>query len=69
MLSDLRVFFFSHQRVWALVEEGGGQKGFEVVLGGNTNRNKLGFEDRFKRLTAAIAGRPDETKSREADAE
>lgn len=63
------VFFFSHQRVWALVEEGGGRSGYEVVLGGNTNRNKLGFEDRFKRLTAAVAGRPDETKSRDADAE
>ncbi|HYP52982.1 MAG TPA: cytochrome c biogenesis protein ResB, partial [Pyrinomonadaceae bacterium] len=45
------VFFFSHQRVWALVSESG-----EVVLGGNTNRNQLGFEDRFKRLTKAVAG-------------
>ena len=47
------VFFFSHQRVWALVEERGGG-GYEVVIGGNTNRNKLGFEDRFKRLMAAV---------------
>jgi cytochrome c biogenesis protein len=49
------VFFFSHQRVWALVEERDGG-GYEVVLGGNTNRNKLGFEDRFKKLVADIGG-------------
>src|ERR1051325_2747882 len=47
------VFFFSHQRVWALVEKRA-EGGYEVVLGGNSNRNKLGFEDRFKRLVAAI---------------
>ncbi|MCA1593995.1 MAG: cytochrome c biogenesis protein ResB [Acidobacteria bacterium] len=55
------VFFFSHQRVWALVEERGPQN-FEVVLGGNTNRNKLGFGDRFKRLTGAISGEVLEVK-------
>ncbi len=38
------VFFFSHRRVWALIENG------RVVLGGNANRNHLGFEDRFKKL-------------------
>jgi cytochrome c biogenesis protein len=50
------VFFFSHQRVWTLVEERADGKGFDVVLGGNTNRNKLGFEDRFKRLVNDIKG-------------
>lgn len=49
------VFFFSHQRVWAQIEERDAST-FEVVLGGNTNRNKLGFEDRFKRLVKAIGG-------------
>ncbi len=49
------VFFFSHQRVWALIEEREAGR-FEVVLGGNTNRNKLGFGDRFKRLAAALGG-------------
>jgi cytochrome c biogenesis protein len=48
------VFFFSHQRVWTLVEKRADGRGFDVVLGGNTNRNKLGFEDRFKRLVNAI---------------
>jgi cytochrome c biogenesis protein len=38
------VFFFSHRRVWALIEDG------RVVLGGNANRNHLGFEDRFKKI-------------------
>jgi cytochrome c biogenesis protein len=49
------VFFFSHDRVWAVVEERG-EGSFEVTLGGNTNRNHLGFGDRFKKLLAAIGG-------------
>lgn len=49
------VFFFAHQRVWAVVEERGAGK-FEVVLGGNTNRNAVAFGDRFKRLVAAVSG-------------
>jgi cytochrome c biogenesis protein len=53
------VFFFSHQRVWAMIEEGK-NGGFETVLGGNTNRNKLGFEDRFKKLTHALNGHKSE---------
>jgi cytochrome c biogenesis protein len=55
------VFFFSHQRVWAAVEDRGGGR-FEVVLGGNTNRNSLGFGDRFRKLVAAIGGEPFEVK-------
>jgi cytochrome c biogenesis protein len=55
------VFFFSHDRVWALVEEK--EEGrFEVVTGGNTNRNHLGFGDRFRKLVAAIGGEPFEVK-------
>lgn len=43
------VFFFSHRRVWALIRrsEGGGT---EIVLGGDTNRNHAGFEDKFKKI-------------------
>ena len=52
------VFFFSHQRVWAHVEERAGGTS-EVTLGGNTNRNHLGFEDRFKRLVKVIDGKAD----------
>jgi cytochrome c biogenesis protein len=42
------VFFFSHQRLWIVVEDG------NVYLGGNSNRNRLGFEDRAKNLIARI---------------
>ncbi|MGH9846907.1 MAG: cytochrome c biogenesis protein ResB, partial [Blastocatellia bacterium] len=41
-------FFFSHQRLWIVVEDG------KVSLGGDSNRNRLGFEDRAKRLIAMI---------------
>ncbi|HEX8708703.1 MAG TPA: cytochrome c biogenesis protein ResB [Pyrinomonadaceae bacterium] len=60
-LTLINVFFFSHQRVWALVEERAGEK-YEVILGGNTNRNQLAFEERFKRLANAITGQADEVE-------
>jgi hypothetical protein len=41
--------------VWAIVERGGAGD-FQIILGGNTNRNRLSFEDRFKRLVKAIRG-------------
>ncbi|HJQ34559.1 MAG TPA: cytochrome c biogenesis protein ResB [Pyrinomonadaceae bacterium] len=47
------VFLFAHQRVWARIESRGANQ-FEVVIGGNTNRNKLGFEDRFRKLVKAV---------------
>jgi cytochrome c biogenesis protein len=55
------VFFFSHDRVWAHVEEreGGGS---EVVMGGNTNRNRLAFGDRFRRLAESLGGEVTEVK-------
>jgi cytochrome c biogenesis protein ResB len=43
------VFFFSHKRVWALIEKTN-DNDIAVVLGGNTNRNEFGFEDKFKRI-------------------
>jgi cytochrome c biogenesis protein len=55
------VFFFSHERAWALVDEKDEGR-FEVVLGGNTNRNHLGFGDRFRKLSAAVGGEPVEVK-------
>lgn len=42
------VFFFSHQRLWIVVEDGA------VYLGGNSNRNRLGFEDRAKKVSELI---------------
>lgn len=47
------VFLFAHQRVWARVEPDGARE-FKVIVGGNTNRNKLGFEDRFRKLLKAV---------------
>ena len=42
------VFFFSHQRVWAVIEPDG--EGSKIHFGGNTNRNKPAFEARFNSL-------------------
>ena len=55
------VFFFAHHRIWMLIEEGEGNT-HEVVMGGNTNRNQLAFEERFRKLTAAINEQPQEVK-------
>jgi cytochrome c biogenesis protein len=44
----IAVFFFSHQRLWIVVEDG------SVYLGGDANRNRLGFEDRAKKVAALI---------------
>jgi cytochrome c biogenesis protein len=44
----IAVFFFSHQRLWIVVEDG------NVYLGGDANRNRLGFEDRAKRVAGLI---------------
>lgn len=60
------VFFFSHERVWAQVEEQGDGR-FEVVTGGNTNRNQLGFEDRFWKLMSAVGGDISDAKSAKAE--
>jgi cytochrome c biogenesis protein len=57
------VFFFSHDRVWAVIEEREA-KGCEVVLGGNTNRNKLAFGDRFRRMVEGIGGEPLEVEKK-----
>lgn len=47
-LTLIAVFFFSHQRLWIVVEEG------NVYIGGDANRNRLGFEDRAKKVAALI---------------
>jgi cytochrome c biogenesis protein len=60
-LTLVYVFFFSHQRAWALIEEKA-DKTYDVILGGNTNRNKLAFETRFKRLTNILSGHPQEVE-------
>lgn len=47
-LALLSTFLFAHQRLWIVVEDG------KVWLGGDTNRNKLGFEDRVQKIAAKI---------------
>ena len=47
------VFFVSHKRIWALIEETN-KNDYEVVLGGNTNRNEQGFEDKFKKIVGDL---------------
>lgn len=42
------VFFFSHQRVWAVIEPA--ERETKVYFGGNTNRNRPAFEERFNKL-------------------
>ena len=48
------VFFFSHQRVWAVIEPDG--RGSKIYFGGNTNRNKPAFEGRFNTLVQSVTG-------------
>src|SRR5436305_391283 len=48
-LTLVAVFFFSHQRVWAAIEQTGNNR-FDVVLGGNTNRSMNAFDEKFKRF-------------------
>ena len=48
------VFFISHQRIWAMIEKKEISNNYEILLGGNTNRNHLGFEDKFKRIVNQI---------------
>lgn len=54
-LSLAAVFFFSHQRIWVLVEpvaEGGSR----IVIGGNTNRNQTAFEEKLGKIRSKLNG-------------
>ena len=44
------VFFVSHRRVWALIDK----ENSEIILGGNTNRNQFGFEDKFNKIVSSL---------------
>ena len=57
------VFFSSHRRVWALLEQSGTGL-YTVTIGGNANRNHLGFEEKFKKIVADL-GATVETKGDE----
>jgi len=47
------VFFFSHRRIWALIEDKNDGT-FEITLGGNANRNPFGFGDKFAIVAARL---------------
>ncbi len=47
------VFFISHKRIWAMIGKKG-ENDFEVVFGGNANRNFLAFEDKFKTIVESL---------------
>src|SRR5688572_20411394 len=47
------VFFFSHRRVWAMIRQTG-RGTVEILVGGHTNRNPVGFEDKFKKIIADL---------------
>lgn len=51
--SLVAVFFFSHQRVWAIIIESP-KDHLRIVIGGSTNRNQPAFEEKFKRIVENI---------------
>lgn len=50
------VFFFSHRRVWALIRSSDNGRA-EIVIGGHTNRNHAGFEEKFNKLVNDVRGK------------
>lgn len=47
------VFFFSHRRVWVMIEPAADGTS-EVVVAGDANRNNFAFKDRFSKLADSI---------------
>jgi cytochrome c biogenesis protein len=54
------VFMFSHRRVWSLIEMKSDAQ-FEVVFGGDANRNHLAFDDKFRSIVGRFTNNPNET--------
>jgi cytochrome c biogenesis protein len=55
------VFFFSHRRVWALIEDG------RIIFGGDANRNHVGFEEKFNKIVRDVeAGLESRTQTQSA---
>jgi cytochrome c biogenesis protein len=59
VLALCSVFFFAHQRMWAVIEPDGNKS--KVYFGGNTNRNKGAFEPRFSSFVELVTGRREQT--------
>lgn len=47
------VFLIAHRRVWAILERNA-FGGYDVVIGGDTNRNHVAFEEKFGKLVQRI---------------
>jgi cytochrome c biogenesis protein len=54
------VFLIPHRRVWVLVEKNSFGS-YDVVVGGDTNRNHVAFEEKFNKLVEQIQGVERET--------
>ena len=55
------VFFFSHQRVWVVIESMA-EGGTSVRTAGNTNRNQTAFDDKFTSFSGELRGATAATK-------
>jgi cytochrome c biogenesis protein ResB len=44
-------FSFSHQRVWIRIPK---KSGGEIILAGSTNKNRVGFEQKFGKLVEGV---------------
>ncbi len=54
------VFFLSHKRIWALIEEKSAGS-YEVVFGGHANRSEQAFDDKFKKVIDDVTNRKEES--------
>ncbi|MFL6214262.1 MAG: cytochrome c biogenesis protein ResB [Blastocatellia bacterium] len=59
LLSLCSVFFFTHQRVWGVIESGESGGLMTVHIGGNVNRNRQGFEETFNKLVTLASSASD----------
>jgi len=59
VLALCSVFFFAHQRMWAVIEPDGNKS--KVYIGGNTNRNRGAFEPLFGSFVELTTGRRGQT--------
>jgi cytochrome c biogenesis protein len=59
VLALCSVFFFAHQRMWAVIEPDGHKS--KVYIGGNTNRNRGAFEPQFSSFVELATGRRGQT--------
>ncbi|MEN3333697.1 MAG: cytochrome c biosis protein [Blastocatellia bacterium] len=57
LISLCGVFFFSHQRLWAVLEPSGDHRGGKLYIGGNVNRNRQAYEETFNRMVLLATGK------------